>query len=190
MQYSALFWRLLQMMMWIASLCVCVSWRSVFPSWRTFSLLSAAIPCLPCWIPTREARKRRQARYFVTVLRKILQTTNISVVDLPKGSPALKGAQTYFLIWTLYHGLMISATKAYLFWMKGGSPQIQCILLYILTRSSLRQVDLEKALAIQVDDPIPFMQLLAKNDSGITEVTKQLVLRLYFYDIAWKQIYH
>lgn len=51
-------------------------------------------------------------------------------------------------------------------------------------------MDLEKALAIQVDDPIPFMQLLAKNDSGITEVTKQLVLRLYFYDIAWKQIYH
>ncbi|CAH3033470.1 unnamed protein product [Porites lobata] len=31
------------------------------------------------------------------------------------------------------------------------------------------KVDLEKALAIQVDDPIPFMQLLAKNDSGITE---------------------
>ncbi|XP_073238634.1 coatomer subunit beta-like isoform X3 [Porites lutea] len=32
-----------------------------------------------------------------------------------------------------------------------------------------KKVDLEKALAIQVDDPIPFMQLLAKNDSGITE---------------------
>jgi len=31
-------------------------------------------------------------------------------------------------------------------------------------------VDIEKALAIQVDDPIPFMQLLAKADSGITEV--------------------
>lgn len=33
------------------------------------------------------------------------------------------------------------------------------------------QADIEKALAIQVDDPIPFMQLLAKSDSGITEVT-------------------
>ena len=32
------------------------------------------------------------------------------------------------------------------------------------------KVDIEKALAIQVDDPIPFMQLLAKADSGITEV--------------------
>lgn len=31
------------------------------------------------------------------------------------------------------------------------------------------KADIEKALAIQVDDPIPFMQLLAKSDSGITE---------------------
>ena len=87
---------------------------------------------------------------------------------------------------------MIWVTKAYPFWVKGRSPQIQCTFLpvYILTRRFLRQVDLEKALAIQVDDPIPFMQLLAKNDSGITEVTKQLVLYLYFYDIAWTQIYH
>lgn len=85
---------------------------------------------------------------------------------------------------------MIWVTKAYPFWVKGRSPQIQFTLLYILTRRFLRQVDLEKALAIQVDDPIPFMQLLAKNDSGITEVTKQLVLCLYFYDIAWTQIYH
>ncbi|KAL9984992.1 hypothetical protein ACROYT_G007343 [Oculina patagonica] len=33
----------------------------------------------------------------------------------------------------------------------------------------LNKADIEKALAIQVDDPIPFMQLLAKSDSGITE---------------------
>ncbi|KAK2572891.1 Coatomer subunit beta [Acropora cervicornis] len=33
----------------------------------------------------------------------------------------------------------------------------------------LNKVDLDKVLSIQVDDPIPFMQLLAKSDSGITE---------------------
>ncbi|RMX42493.1 hypothetical protein pdam_00020420 [Pocillopora damicornis] len=33
----------------------------------------------------------------------------------------------------------------------------------------LTKTEIEKALAIQVDDPIPFMQLLAKPDSGITE---------------------
>ena len=42
------------------------------------------------------------------------------------------------------------------------------------------QTEIEKALAIQVDDPIPFMQLLAKPDSGITEVRKIIVLLISF----------
>ena len=50
------------------------------------------------------------------------------------------------------------------------------------------QADIEKALAIQVDDPIPFMQLLAKSDSGITEVT---ILRLIceFYQVDYQHLY-
>lgn len=42
------------------------------------------------------------------------------------------------------------------------------------------QTEIEKALAIQVDDPIPFMQLLAKPDSGITEVRKIIFLLISF----------
>lgn len=40
-------------------------------------------------------------------------------------------------------------------------------------------MDLDKVLSIQVDDPIPFMQLLAKSDSGITEVREQKLMMIF-----------
>lgn len=181
-------------MMWIASLCVCVSWQSVFPSWRTFSLLSAAIPCLLCWIPTRGVRRRRQARYFVTVLRKIFQTAaKYQCSWLTKRFSSAKRCPDIFLNMSIGFYLLFwwfELPKLTPFEWKVEVHKYNVLCYIILTRRFLRQVDLEKALAIQVDDPIPFMQLLAKNDSGITEVTKQLVLYFYFYDIAWTQIYH
>ena len=58
------FRRLLLMMMWIASHSVYVLWLSVFLSWRTSSLWSVVIPCLPCWTPTRGERRRKWTRYI------------------------------------------------------------------------------------------------------------------------------
>ena len=43
---------------------------------------------------------------------------------------------------------------------------------------------MEKALAIQVDDPISFMQLLAKSDSGISEV-RMCCVGCLIYTINW-----
>lgn len=111
------FCRLLQMMMWIASHCVYVLWQSVFPSWRTSSLWSVAIPCLPCWTPTRGERKRKWTRYVLSMLpslvsvgrtrEKLLTTLNKKSIqiqreltnDVESARKFINSCQLFVFVW-------------------------------------------------------------------------------------------